>query len=129
VSRPYRSIYTLSFAHLVTDIYMPVITAVLPLLIADRGLSFFSAGLLVTAYNLTSSVTQPLFGWISDYKGRQIHVSTSLLISALFMALIGVVTSLPAPDPLCSLHSGMPVSTRTPSPSSAVHLGTRTGPG
>jgi len=95
VSRPYRSIYTLSFAHLVTDIYMPVITAVLPLLIADRGLSFFSAGLLVTAYNLTSSVTQPLFGWLSDYKGRQIHVSTSLLISALFMALIGVVTSYP----------------------------------
>jgi FSR family fosmidomycin resistance protein-like MFS transporter len=95
VSRPYRSIYTLTFAHLVTDIYMPVITAVLPLLIADRGLSFFSAGLLVTAYNLTSSVTQPLFGWLSDYKGRQVHISTSLLISALFIALIGVVTSYP----------------------------------
>jgi len=95
VSRPFRSIYTLSFAHLVTDIYMPVITAVLPLLIADRGLTFFSAGLLVTAYNLTSSATQPLFGWLSDNQGRQVHVSTSLLISAAFMALIGVVTSYP----------------------------------
>ena len=95
MSRPFRSIYTLSFAHLVTDIYMPVITAVLPLLIADRGLTFFSAGLLVTAYNLTSSATQPLFGWLSDNQGRQVHVSTSLLISAAFMALIGVVTSYP----------------------------------
>jgi len=38
------SIYLLSFAHLVTDIYMPVITAILPLLIAERGLSFFLAG-------------------------------------------------------------------------------------
>ncbi len=95
MSRPYRSIYTLSFAHMVTDIYMPVITAVLPLLIAERGLSFFLAGLLVTAYNLTSSATQPFFGWLSDRHGRQVHVSTSLLISAVFIALFGIVTSYP----------------------------------
>jgi FSR family fosmidomycin resistance protein-like MFS transporter len=95
VSRPYRSIYTLSFAHMVTDIYMPVITAILPLLIAERGLSFFLAGLLVTAYNLTSSVTQPVFGWLSDYHGKQVHVSTSLLISAFFIALLGVVSPYP----------------------------------
>lgn len=91
----YRSIYPLSFAHLVTDIYMPVIPAVLPLLIADRGLSFFLAGLMVTSYNLTSSATQPFFGWLSDRHGKQLHVSTSLLISAVFIALIGVVTSYP----------------------------------
>jgi FSR family fosmidomycin resistance protein-like MFS transporter len=95
MSRPYRSVYTLSFAHMVTDIYMPVITAVLPLLIAERGLSFFLAGLLVTAYNLTSSATQPIFGWLSDYHGKQVHVSTSLLISAVFIAMIGIVSSYP----------------------------------
>ncbi len=92
---PYRSIYPLSIAHLVTDIYMPVITAILPLLIAERGLSFFLAGLLVTAYNLTSSATQPLFGYLSDRYGKQVHVSTSLLISAVFISLIGVVTAYP----------------------------------
>jgi FSR family fosmidomycin resistance protein-like MFS transporter len=95
MSRPYRSVYTLSFAHMVTDIYMPVITAILPLLIAERGLSFFFAGLLVTSYNLTSSATQPVFGWLSDYHGKQVHVSTSLLISAVFIALIGIVSSYP----------------------------------
>ncbi len=91
----HASIFPLSVSHLVTDIYMPVIPAVLPLLIADRGLTFFLAGLLVTSYNLTSSATQPLFGWLSDRHGKQVHVSTSLLISAVFIGLIGVVGSYP----------------------------------
>lgn len=91
----YRSIYPLSISHLVTDIYMPVIPAVLPLLIADRGLSFFLAGLMVTSYNLTSSATQPFFGWLSDRYGKQVHVSTSLLISAVFIGLIGVAGRYP----------------------------------
>jgi FSR family fosmidomycin resistance protein-like MFS transporter len=95
MSSPYRSIYPLSIAHLVTDIYMPVITAILPLLIAERGLSFFLAGLMVTSYNLTSSATQPVFGYLSDRYGLQVHVSTSLLISAVFISLIGVVTAYP----------------------------------
>jgi FSR family fosmidomycin resistance protein-like MFS transporter len=95
MSSPYRSIYPLSLAHLVTDIYMPVITAILPLLIAERGLSFFLAGLMVTSYNLTSSATQPVFGYLSDRYGKQVHVSISLLISAVFISLIGVVSSYP----------------------------------
>jgi FSR family fosmidomycin resistance protein-like MFS transporter len=89
------SIFPLSLSHLVTDIYMPVIPAVLPLLIADRGLTFFLAGLMVTSYNLTSSATQPIFGWLSDRYGRQVHISTSLLISAVFIGLIGIVGSYP----------------------------------
>jgi FSR family fosmidomycin resistance protein-like MFS transporter len=74
---------------------MPVIPAVLPLLIADRGLTFFLAGLMVTSYNLTSSATQPIFGWLSDRYGKQVHVSTSLLISAVFIGFIGIVGSYP----------------------------------
>jgi FSR family fosmidomycin resistance protein-like MFS transporter len=89
------SIFPLSLSHLVTDIYMPVIPAVLPLLIAERGLTFFLAGLMVTSYNLTSSATQPIFGWLSDRYGKQVHVSTSLLISAVFIGLIGIVGSYP----------------------------------
>jgi len=56
---PQSPIVSLFLAHMVTDIYMPVITAILPLLISTYGFSYFLAGLLVTSYNLTSSVTQP----------------------------------------------------------------------
>lgn len=75
---------------MVTDIYMPVLPAILPLLIANNGYSYFTAGLLITAYNVTSSFTQPVLGWLSDKKGLSIHISISLLMSAVFVALMGV---------------------------------------
>ena len=80
----------LAAAHLVTDIYMPVLPAILPLLIAQNGYSYLAAGLLVTAYNVTSSFTQPVIGWLSDVRGLTISISTSLLISAVFVALMGI---------------------------------------
>ncbi|MDO9034652.1 MAG: MFS transporter, partial [Methanoregula sp.] len=75
---------------MVTDIYMPVLPAILPLLIANNGYSYFTAGLLITAYNVTSSFTQPVLGWLSDKKGLTVNISISLLISAVFVALMGV---------------------------------------
>lgn len=75
---------------MITDIYMPVLPAILPLLITQNGYSYLAAGLLVTAYNVTSSFTQPVIGWLSDTRGLTISVSISLLISAVFIALMGV---------------------------------------
>jgi FSR family fosmidomycin resistance protein-like MFS transporter len=75
---------------MITDIYMPVLPAILPLLIAQNGYSYLAAGLLVTAYNVTSSFTQPVIGWLSDTRGLTISVSVSLLISAVFVALMGI---------------------------------------
>ncbi|PKL69816.1 MAG: MFS transporter [Methanomicrobiales archaeon HGW-Methanomicrobiales-1] len=75
---------------MVTDIYMPVLPAILPLLILNNGYSYFTAGLLITAYNVTSSFTQPVFGWLSDTKGLTINISVSLLISAVFVGLMGI---------------------------------------
>jgi MFS transporter, FSR family, fosmidomycin resistance protein len=69
---------------------MPVLPAILPLLIANNGYSYLAAGLLVTAYNLTSSFTQPVIGWLSDTKGLTINISISLFISAIFVALMGI---------------------------------------
>ena len=75
---------------MVTDIYMPVLPAILPLLIINNGYSYLAAGLLVTAYNVTSSFTQPIVGWLSDTKGFSVSISISLLVSAVFVALMGV---------------------------------------
>ena len=75
---------------MVTDIYMPVLPAILPLLIANNGYSYFTAGLLITVYNVTSSFTQPVLGWLSDKKGLTVNISISLLISAVFVSLMGI---------------------------------------
>jgi MFS transporter, FSR family, fosmidomycin resistance protein len=85
-----NTITGLAAAHMITDIYMPVLPAILPLLIARNGYSFLAAGLLVTAYNVTSSFTQPVIGWLSDTRGLTISVSISLFISAIFIALMGI---------------------------------------
>ncbi|HSA37905.1 MAG TPA: MFS transporter [Methanoregula sp.] len=85
-----NTITGLAAAHMITDIYMPVLPAILPLLIAQNGYSYLAAGLLVTAYNITSSFTQPVIGWLSDKRGLTISISISLFISATFVALMGI---------------------------------------
>jgi FSR family fosmidomycin resistance protein-like MFS transporter len=75
---------------MITDIYMPVLPAILPLLITQNGYSYLAAGLLVTAYNITSSFTQPVIGWLSDTRGFSVSITASLLVSAVFVALMGV---------------------------------------
>jgi FSR family fosmidomycin resistance protein-like MFS transporter len=57
---------------------MPVLPAILPLLILNNGYTYLAAALLITAYNITSSFTQPVLGWLSDTKGIAVHVSISL---------------------------------------------------
>jgi FSR family fosmidomycin resistance protein-like MFS transporter len=75
---------------MVTDIYMPVLPAILPLLVVNNGYSYLAAGLLVTAYNVTSSITQPVVGWMSDTRGFSVSISISLLVSAVFVSLMGI---------------------------------------
>jgi len=86
-----RSIFGLSAAHFINDIYSPVLPAILPLLILQEGYSYFLAGVLVTAYNLTSSFTQPVIGWLFDRKNIRIPIAVSVLFSAFFMSFIGLV--------------------------------------
>jgi FSR family fosmidomycin resistance protein-like MFS transporter len=86
-----KPVWGLSAAHLVTDLYSPVLPAIMPLLIAQEGYSFFLAGLIITVYNLTSSLTQPVVGWLFDTRGIAVHISVSVLISATFISVIGLI--------------------------------------
>ena len=79
-----NTITGLAAAHMVTDIYMPVLPAILPLLILNNGYSYLAAGLLVTAYNITSSFTQPVLGWLSDTKGPDYPDQRSVFSSVPF---------------------------------------------
>ena len=87
-----RAIYWLSAGHLVTDIYLPAITAIIPVLVAVYGYSFLLAGSLVTVYNVTSSATQPLFGWLSDRRKLEVPVPASLILTGFSTAAIGLTT-------------------------------------
>lgn len=90
MDREMRGVMGLSAAHLVIDLYSPVLPAVLPLLIADHGYSYLLGGLLVATYNLTSSMAQPPMGWLFDRRGKGIHIGYSLILSATFISFIGI---------------------------------------
>ncbi len=88
-----KSVWGLSAAHLVTDLYSPVLPAILPLLIVEQGYSFFLAGLIVTVFNLTSSMMQPLVGWLYDTRGLAIHISITVLLGAIFISIVGLLNN------------------------------------
>jgi FSR family fosmidomycin resistance protein-like MFS transporter len=57
---------TLSVGHLFTDIAQGSIPALLPFLIAKDHLSYAAVSALILAATISSSVIQPLFGYVSD---------------------------------------------------------------
>ena len=87
-----REITQLGFAHLVNDIYFPVLIALQPILITTLGYSYFQAALLPALHSILSSVLQPVFGSLADRKGLRISISISLLLSGCGIALLGQVS-------------------------------------
>jgi MFS transporter, FSR family, fosmidomycin resistance protein len=85
----------LALGHLGIDIYTTVIPAVIPVLVSEGGLSFLLAGLLLTAYNMTSSLVQPVFGWLADAKGRTVPLALAMLVGGIAIGLFGLTTSFP----------------------------------
>jgi FSR family fosmidomycin resistance protein-like MFS transporter len=88
-----KTIGGLFLAHLVLDMYMPVLPAILPLLILQNNYSYLEAGILVTAFNMVSSFAQPAFGILSDRRGLAVPLGAVLFTSALFVSLMGVANS------------------------------------
>ncbi|HJJ32905.1 MAG TPA: hypothetical protein O0X19_00785 [Methanocorpusculum sp.] len=48
----------------------PVLPVILPFLIDGMGLSYFFAGLVVTIFNVVSSIAQPFVGIWNDKTGK-----------------------------------------------------------
>jgi FSR family fosmidomycin resistance protein-like MFS transporter len=61
-----RAVALLSAGHLGTDLFLGAVPALVPLFVAQRGMSYAEAGLLVLAGSLASAVMQPLAGLIGD---------------------------------------------------------------
>jgi FSR family fosmidomycin resistance protein-like MFS transporter len=57
----------LGVGHLVTDINQGALILLLPVVKAELSLTNAATALLVTAATITSSMLQPVFGWLSDH--------------------------------------------------------------
>jgi len=89
--RPHtRLIALLALGHLVTDVAQGSLPAVLPFLKSAHHLSYAEAAGIMLVANVTSSIIQPGFGYLSDRTARRWILPTSIFISGVGIGLTGV---------------------------------------
>jgi MFS transporter, FSR family, fosmidomycin resistance protein len=86
----YKAIALLSTAHLCDDINQGVLPAMLPFFIAAYHLSYAAAAGLVLAQTLSSSVVQPLFGFLADRRSSPWLVPVGMSLAGLGVAVSGL---------------------------------------
>lgn len=104
-----RAMAVLSAGHLFTDVNQGAVAALIPFLVAERGLSLAAAGTLVLAATLSSTIVQPIFGYFSDRRPLHTLMPLGVLIGGLGIALAGVAPSYPT-ILACVVVSGLGVA-------------------
>ena len=79
--------------HFLIDLYTPILPIILPLLMETMDLSYFLAGLVVTVFNVVSSITQPLVGIWSDKTGKRADVAFCVLLGAVGISLSAIANN------------------------------------
>ena len=89
---PWR-LWLMTFGHFVIDSNAALLFALLPLFVTHLGINLAQAGALATLLLMTSSVTQPLFGYLHDRNPLFPMSALGLLLAGLAMGLTGFVTT------------------------------------
>ena len=84
-----RFLWLLSAGHMFTDINQGALPAILPFLIAEKGLSYAAAAGLVFAASAASSIIQPLFGLMADKMTKIWLMPAGLLLAGTGLSVIG----------------------------------------
>src|SRR5215208_3473298 len=104
-----RAMAALSVGHLFTDVNQGAVAALIPFLVAERGLSLAAAGTLVLAATLSSSIVQPLFGYFSDRTPLPALMPLGVMVGGAGIALVGVAPNYPL-ILICTVLSGLGVA-------------------
>ncbi|HTX55133.1 MAG TPA: MFS transporter [Candidatus Baltobacteraceae bacterium] len=79
--------------HTVVDSTQNLLPVVMPLLVDHFRLNYAQVGIAAALLNLSSSVIQPIFGWVSDRCPMRWFIPAGILVTGLFMSAIGLVPS------------------------------------
>ncbi len=88
-----KVIAALSIGHFVNDSYSNMLGPLLPLLMTKLDFSMSQAGILGSLLVFSSSLTQPIYGYLGD---RYIHRAFAVfgpMLTALFLSMIGLAPS------------------------------------
>jgi len=76
--------------HMITDIYPSFIVGMIPILAAKLGLSLFLIGILTSVNFISASLSQPVFGFLSDKYGIRYFLILGPLVASVFISLLGI---------------------------------------
>src|ERR1700738_3097984 len=88
-----QAIAALSIGHFSIDFWQGCFPAITALLAVGRGYSYTTVAALVLAFNLASSVVQPLFGRIADKRSAQWLMPLGLSIAGVGVVLMGTLSN------------------------------------
>ena len=80
-------------SHAVLEMLAMILPVTYPLLIAERGFTYSQIGTLAFVATVSTTLAQPLFGWISDRTDAKTLTIGSLVWISLVMSLVGLVRS------------------------------------
>lgn len=99
----------LSSGHMFTDVNQGAVAALLPFLVAERGISLAAAGALILASTVSSSIVQPIFGVFSDKRPLPVLMPLGVLLAGVGISLAGAAPSYPLIF-VCVVLSGIGVA-------------------
>ncbi len=80
-------------SHAVTDLYSSFIVGLIPILAIKFSLSLFMVSVLTSTASISNSLTQPVFGYLSDKYGSKYFLLAGPLFSSILISLIPVLPS------------------------------------
>jgi FSR family fosmidomycin resistance protein-like MFS transporter len=88
-----KPLLLISLSHVITDLSSGALPILLPFFKSAFGLSYAQVGIIVLTQNFTSSIIQPLFGYITDRLSLSWLTPLSLLLAGIGTAATGLATS------------------------------------
>jgi MFS transporter, FSR family, fosmidomycin resistance protein len=78
-----------ALGHFINDLYPAFLPPLLPLLVEKFQLTFTRASVLATVLSFSSSMTQPIFGYLADKLGGRTLIILGPLVGGVSLSLIG----------------------------------------
>ena len=89
-----KIILILSLSHLITDLTGSALPAMMPFVKNTLHLSYTAVGAVIMVSNMTSSIIQPLFGYLSDKMEMKWLLPVSVILTYIGFSFLGLSPSL-----------------------------------
>jgi FSR family fosmidomycin resistance protein-like MFS transporter len=94
MSNSKKVINTLSLGHFTIDAYSGFLNPIMPFIAAKIGITMAIATVLISISNLTSSLSQPFFGYVADRWQRRFFIFWGMLFASIFLSCLGVANNI-----------------------------------